>query len=53
MLVDIGILLTLLSYLQLMLSITFGQFVKTKFRVNLKYHKLVIIFFLHTNTTVP
>ena len=33
------------------LSITVAEFVKNKFRVNLKCHK-IIIFFLHTNFTV-
>ena len=34
------------------LGITVGQFVKTKSRENLKYNKIVSIFFLHTSTTV-
>ena len=34
------------------LGITVGQFVKTKSRENLKYYKIVSIFFLHTSTTV-
>ena len=34
------------------LGITVGQFVKTKSRENLKYNKIVFIFFLHTSTTV-
>ena len=29
-----------------MLSITVGHFVKVKFRVNIKYHKIIIIFYL-------
>ena len=28
------------------LSITVGQIVKTKFRVNLKYHKIIVIFYV-------
>ena len=35
-----------LSELSPILSITVGQIVKTKFRVNLKYHKIMIIFYL-------
>ena len=34
------------------LSITVGQIEKTRFLVNLKYHKIIISFFiLHRNTT--
>ena len=40
------------SSLNTLLSITVGQIVKTKVRVNLQYIKSSLFFILYTNTTV-